>query len=79
MTKLIIEQLGYTWFINHPLTAILAIKCQNHLLLVYCSVTLSNTLQPVWDLAVQTLGLQPGSISRLFSRKSLSLEYSGCP
>ena len=30
----------------------------------------------VWDLAVQTLGLQPGSFSRLFLRESLSLENS---
>ena len=32
-----------------------------------------------WDLAVQTLGLQPGSWSRLFLGESLSLEYSDCP
>ena len=33
----------------------------------------------VWDFAVQTLGLQQGSFSRLFLMESLSLEYSDCP
>ena len=40
---------------------------------------LLNIIQAVWDLAVQTLGLQPGSFSRLFLRESVSLEYSDCP
>ena len=36
-----------------------------------CRLQVSKTED--WNLAVQTLGLQPGSFSRLFLRESLSL------
>ena len=41
---------------------------------VQCSlVRLQVSKTEDWNLAVQTLGLQPGSFSRLFLRESLSL------